>query len=94
LLWLIFCRIVDAYKETFYPNQPIPEHIYHFVMKINAKDRKGNSLVDEETQQALLPIICYWIVCFITYHLLLDCVLYNIAIRFFKAFCHLSLLAP
>jgi ubiquitin-activating enzyme E1 len=68
LLWLgmrteesLKKKIVDAYAETFHQGNAIPDHIYHFVMQIDAKDKKGKSLVDAETQTSLLPIICFWI---------------------------------
>jgi ubiquitin-activating enzyme E1 len=68
LLWLgmktpdsLNKRIVDAYQECMFGQNPIPDYVYHFVMQIDAKDNKGKPLVNPETQEALMPTVCFWL---------------------------------
>jgi ubiquitin-activating enzyme E1 len=68
LLWLgmktpesLSKRIIDAYQECMFGQNPIPDYVYHFVMQIDAKDNKGKSLVNPDTQEALMPTVCFWV---------------------------------
>jgi len=53
-------RIIDAYQEVFHHGQAIPDHIYHITLNIDATDKKGKALRDENGQ-AVMPLVAYWI---------------------------------